>query len=49
MDKNIETLRFRTKWLSNTVKIMKTSCKNYHADTVVKIEQLAATQKNIKN
>ncbi|NVK17680.1 MAG: hypothetical protein HWE30_03165 [Methylocystaceae bacterium] len=44
MDKDRETLKFRTKWLHNTVKVLKTSCKNYHDDTQVRIDQIVKSR-----
>lgn len=45
MTNDTETLRFRTRWLHNTVKVLKTSCDNYHNDTVRKIEQMVAAKR----
>jgi hypothetical protein len=45
MKTNIETLKFRTKWLHHTIKVLKTSCENYHADTQIKIEQMIENKK----
>jgi len=44
MDKDRETLKFRTKWLHNTVKVLKTSCKNYHDDTQLRINQMVESK-----
>lgn len=42
MKNETDTLKFRTKWLHHTVKVLKTSCENYHADTRRHIEEMVA-------
>lgn len=44
MDRDIKTLRFRTKWLHNTVKVMKNQCKNLSDDTRARIETMTANK-----
>ena len=44
MDKDRETLKFRTMWLRNTVHVLKTTCKNYSDDTRARIAELVANK-----
>jgi len=49
VDKDIATLRFRTKWLNNTMKVLKTSCHNYHMDTQVKINEFSCKKNTTRS
>ena len=42
MNKELETLRFHTKNLHNTVESLKISCLEYHNDTRAKIAEMSS-------
>ncbi|WP_156950702.1 hypothetical protein [Terasakiella pusilla] len=48
MKKDTDILKFRTKWLHHTVKVLKTSCENYHTNTRQLIEEMAAIKAGAK-